>query len=92
MFHQLLQQNYIGKSAWNDAYFNGLMDEVRVYNYALSDDQIAAQYVQDNGGAAFCQTKPAYDFTGDCKVTVADFALFADQWLECGIYPAADCN
>ena len=84
--------NYIGKSAWNDAYFNGLMDEVRVYNYALSDDQIAAQYVQDNGGAAFCQTKPAYDFTGDCKVTVADFALFADQWLECGIYPAADCN
>ncbi len=83
--------NYIGKSAWPDAYFTGQMDEIRVYNYALSDDEIAARYFLDSGVAA-CQNKPTYDFTGDCKVTIADFALFATQWLNCGLYPAEECN
>lgn len=84
--------NYIGKSAWGDNYFTGQMDEVRVYNYPLTPEQIAAQYVQDMSIASICLNKPAYDFDGDCIVTLDDFALFAEQWLVCGLYPNSACD
>lgn len=84
--------NYIGRSAWGgDAYFTGLMDEIRIYNYALTDDEIAALYVEDTG-APICRNKPTYDFTGDCKENLADFALFAAEWLDCGLEPVEACN
>lgn len=33
--------NYIGKSQWPDALFNGRIDEFRIYDYALTADEIA---------------------------------------------------
>ncbi len=39
---------------------------------------------------------PTMDFTGDCRVDIADFALFAEQWLEEGMpeiwVPAPNLN
>lgn len=32
-----------------------------------------------------CKKRPAMDFTGDCRVTLSDFAHFAAQWLTCGL-------
>jgi hypothetical protein len=32
--------NYIGKSQWNDPYFDGLIDDFRIYNRALSASEI----------------------------------------------------
>lgn len=35
--------NYIGRSQFNaDPYFNGLIDDVRIYNYSLSQDEVKA--------------------------------------------------
>jgi autotransporter-associated beta strand protein len=34
-------QNYIGKSQYNDPYFNGQVDEFRIYNGALSAGEVA---------------------------------------------------
>jgi hypothetical protein len=34
-------QNYIGKSQWNDPYFNGSVDEFRIYDDALSANDVA---------------------------------------------------
>lgn len=34
--------NYIGKSQWPDPLFNGQIDDVRIYDYALTDSEIAA--------------------------------------------------
>jgi hypothetical protein len=31
-----------------------------------------------------CTDPPSMDFTGDCRVTLEDFALFASEWLLCG--------
>jgi hypothetical protein len=40
----------IGKASWSSAnYFTGQIDDVRVYNYALTPSQIKTVY---NGGAA----------------------------------------
>jgi hypothetical protein len=35
---------WLGKSQWNDPYFNGQFEEFRIYNGALSDQQITASY------------------------------------------------
>jgi autotransporter-associated beta strand protein len=34
-------QNYLGKSQWNDPYFNGQVDEFRIYHTALSASEVA---------------------------------------------------
>jgi hypothetical protein len=33
--------NYLGKSQWPDPLFNGRLDELFIYNYALSDIEIS---------------------------------------------------
>jgi len=35
---------WLGRSQWNDPYFNGQFDEFRIYNGALSDQQLTASY------------------------------------------------
>ena len=37
--------DYVGRSQWNDPYFNGSIDELRIYNSALSSAQIQADYI-----------------------------------------------
>jgi formylglycine-generating enzyme required for sulfatase activity len=44
---------------------------------------LAAVFCISSNVLAAC---PSADLTGDCKVTLADFALFAAQWLEEGSY------
>lgn len=39
----------------------------------------------------FCLEEPAMDFNGDCKVDFADFAQFAQSWLECNLDPESAC-
>ncbi|MCE5187468.1 MAG: hypothetical protein LLF76_15210 [Planctomycetaceae bacterium] len=86
--------NYIGRSNWTaDAYYQGLMDDIQVYNYALTADEIAQKYTLVTGGV-FCQESPAYDLTGpagtpDCRVDIYELSGMAADWLGCGIYP--DC-
>jgi DUF1680 family protein/regulation of enolase protein 1 (concanavalin A-like superfamily) len=36
--------NYIGKSNWNDAYYEGKMDNIRIYSYPLNQADITALY------------------------------------------------
>lgn len=38
-----------------------------------------------------CTEKPVGDFNGDCKVDFEDFALFANNWLECNLDPPSAC-
>lgn len=38
-----------------------------------------------------CETMLA-DFDSDCRIDVADLALLASHWLECGLYPAESCG
>lgn len=39
----------------------------------------------------FCSDRPTFDFTDDCVVNIADFAIFAGQWLKCGFEDPVDC-
>ena len=81
--------NYFGETSWQrQSFYHGLMDDVKMYNYALTADEVATMYSDVEG--SFCREKPIYDFTDDCIVDLADFAIFAGTWLQCGLFP--DCQ
>jgi len=72
-------------------FFNGLIDDVRIYNYALTQEEVATQYT-DIVGPACIYGNPPFDVTGpdgepDCAVDLLDFAEFASHWLEHGFFP-----
>lgn len=74
----------------NPAYelFSGAIDEVRVYNYALSPMDVASAYTKFTG-QSLCVYPPVYDVNGDCRVDLEDLALLTNEWLTCGLVP--DC-
>lgn len=43
-------EGYLGKSHWADATFNGMIDDVRIYDKALSDEEILALFESTNVG------------------------------------------
>lgn len=74
-------------------FYGGLMDDLRVYNYAWTPEEIAAEYSQTTGEPAcvnpnfdgselnFDNSAPSY-----CRIDLADFAAFASRWLASGLY------
>ena len=38
-----------------------------------------------------CLYSPKMDFTGDCRVNLADLAIFLQSWLECNLLPEEAC-
>jgi hypothetical protein len=74
--------------------FNGMLDDVTIYNYARTNTQIADAYYAVSGKPVCILTyESKFDVTGptdnvpDCKVDIRDFAKFAATWLSCGLYP-----
>jgi len=67
--------NYIGKSSWPtppDAYYTGKIDEVVIFNRALSADEIAALYNADDAGQCDIDTTPDdFTFTDQMGVNVS---------------------
>jgi hypothetical protein len=77
--------------------FNGTMDDIRVYNYAMDGYEVATLYTDVVPTAVICITNPAMDLSGpagvkDCKVNFYDFAEIAKQWLQCNLVPSSSCN
>lgn len=81
--------NYIGQSNWEaDALYQGLMDDIRIYNYPLDADTLATMYSDVAG--RYCRVRPELDLSGNCIVDISDFAILALSWLDCGYWP--DCD
>ncbi len=75
-------------------YFDGLIDNLRVYNYALTPQTIAQEYYDVTGKSGciyldFIGSNLNVDNTGTsyCRVDIADFAALAQNWLADGFYP-----
>ena len=77
-----------------EGWMNGTLDEVRIYNYGLSDVEVAQQFIAEepNGSVCVASLKPdsKYDFNDDCIINLTDFAEMAAVWLDCGLMP--DCT
>ncbi len=75
-------------------FLNGTLDDVRIYNYARTTDQIAQDYLAVNGGWV-CDNEGTQDLTLDldnnCQVDIGDFAILAASWLNSNrIYPVLE--
>jgi hypothetical protein len=78
-------------------YFVGLLDDVRIYNYALSCVQVASLYTAEGfmSEEEVCCGDYDTDLSGpedvpDCRVDIYDLVAFVQNWwLECNIVP--DC-
>jgi hypothetical protein len=71
-------------------FFYGVLDDVKVYNYVRTTEQIAKDYLAVRGEWVCNREVPAlpYDYNNDCRIDLADLALFAQAWLESNrIYP-----
>ncbi|MBN2063646.1 MAG: LamG domain-containing protein [Sedimentisphaerales bacterium] len=76
-------------------FWKGQLDDICVYNYGLSVEEIADIY-----GARVCLyssdiSSPYYmntvcDLNTDCSIDLADFSIMATDWLSSGFYPAID--
>ena len=42
----------------------------------------------DVAGGVLCVEQLALDYDGDCRVTIVDFAVFAENWMLCNEVPA----
>jgi hypothetical protein len=64
--------------------FSGQVDDLQIFNYALTTEQVAQAYLNIEGGWV-CNTELpllAFDYNNDCHVDIADFAIFAAHWLD----------
>ena len=87
---------YIGSEANSAAsYYQGMIDDFRVYNYAIDEVEVAYLYTDVKTGESVCAGGAGpFDVTGagdepDCKIDMLDFAEFAAGWLNCNLVP--DC-
>ena len=72
---------YFGNSAADD----GLLDDVRIYNYPLSSDDIELLYGGSNPPPPqlfICIENPPGDLNDDCIVNFLDYALLANDWYK----------
>lgn len=79
--------NYIGKSQFAaDPEFDGLIDELKIYNYALSTVEIGREYLTYADPTGYvCNleaTALPYDYNGNCRIDLPDFAAVAEAWLD----------
>ena len=72
-------------------FLNGTLDDVKIYNYARTTDEIAQDYLAVEGGWV-CDNEGTADLTldldGNCQVDIGDFAVMAANWMNSNrIYP-----
>jgi len=76
-----------------EGFFTGLIDEVQLYDHALSDTEVGYLYEHPTEleEGLFCVNPPAADLDGDCRVNLIDLALLAGEWLNCGLNQQDKC-
>lgn len=62
-------------------------DDVRIYNYPISNLNIASMYNAFTDGSACFDFDIPLDFDGNCRVDINDFVILSEEWLLCGLVP-----
>jgi concanavalin A-like lectin/glucanase superfamily protein/Ig-like domain-containing protein len=76
---------WLGRSQWNDRLFIGSFNECRIYDTALTAEEIGLSYLAGPDELPVplepCDVALAGDWNGDCVVDALDTSILADQWL-----------
>ncbi|HOT73879.1 MAG TPA: immunoglobulin domain-containing protein [Anaerohalosphaeraceae bacterium] len=75
-------------------FFPGQVDDLRIYNYRMTPEEIAQLYYEVSGIRPCIYGNPDFDISGpegtpDCVVNLYDFAAFAASWFESGLFVPA---
>lgn len=66
--------------------YDGLIDDFRIYNYALSQPEAAYLATNGTGTINIPLASPA-DLSNDNHIDFIDFSIFAHNWLENALWP-----
>ncbi|MEN6306362.1 MAG: LamG-like jellyroll fold domain-containing protein [Anaerohalosphaeraceae bacterium] len=74
--------------------YHGLLDDIRIWNFALDRLAVAKMYIDFNPTSKICLENPMYDISGpdgvaDCIVNLYDVLPIMQGWLNCNLVP--DC-
>jgi hypothetical protein len=81
----------IGENIGYERSFNGLIDEVRIYEIGLPYDRILEGVIADGGKGSCGQVYKKSDINQDCYVNLLDLAELAAMWLECSDVTEPSC-
>jgi len=71
------------EDADNTQHFEGLIDDVRIYDVGFSHAEVLKLYASQGGSGTCGKNYSNVDIDEDCAVTLSDFALFASEWMDC---------
>ena len=82
-----------GAVEYND--YDMQMDEIKLFNYALTAEEIVNIYLADTGLPYLCPADADFphglDYDNNCLIDLIDFAAMASDWLDCARYPVSAC-
>ena len=92
VFHNIVDENATGND-YLTANFQAISDYLKTKQNAgeLEVITFSDYYNALIELEPFCLGEPAMDFDGDCKVNLADLAIFMQSWLECNLDPESAC-
>lgn len=76
----------------------GLLDDVKIWSYALSPEDVATMYTDWVADVWVCagqdnqEVLDTFDVNNDCRVNLEDFSLAASEWLLCQRIPTEACD
>ncbi|MBN1126633.1 MAG: laminin G domain-containing protein [Sedimentisphaerales bacterium] len=81
----------------HNAYFDGMVDDFTIWDGKLpwqDKDDNPTNDILSLWGSWVCldDVLLPYDYDGNCRVDLADFAILAATWMECGREPATFCE
>jgi hypothetical protein len=80
--------NYIGNRIYpNLPKFDGLIDELKIYNYIRTTQEIAQDYMDVRTDVTYvCNSEEddlsVWDLDGNCRIDISDLAELVSKWLE----------
>ena len=77
--------SFVIGSGWYGRY-DGLIDDFQIYDYALSEAEVA-YLVSDGTGQLESLTASPADLDGNDRVDLRDFGILAEQWLDDQLWP-----
>lgn len=78
---------WIGRNESLNERFDGALDDIQIYNYALTPEDIVDLYFAETG-KPICLYALPNDLNDDCVIDMLDFAIIAESWLSDGFYPS----
>ena len=82
-------QNWIGRSQYgSDPYFSGNIADLKVWNYALTNEEVAVEYLNDTPSEDFICDREEFrhfqtmDSNDNCIIDLEDLAELAGMWME----------